>query len=117
MRSLSTGMSDRGSCASISSDYKISHHGGRLSRTSDMRLVMLSSVFVLFLLAGIWSAFQVAGMKEEINNLKAVSDSIELQHADLEAKRAKLLSKESLEALGRKMGLHAADKKQVVVLN
>jgi hypothetical protein len=90
-----------------------SRTGIRLSR---LEIAGIFAAIVLFC-TGLWTSYQVNRISADITRLK--SDHIVLSETgtQLEKQREKLLRKEYLAPLGRKLGLHPPKSDQVITLN
>jgi cell division protein FtsB len=116
MKSAAISMVDRGGYSTISSDYKRKSPRKAGFGSIDFRVFFVAIMFFSLIAAGAWSAYRVIAMEQDIHMLKKRSDSLAMEQIDLNREKQSMLTREHLEMLGGKMGLHAPDKKQVVFL-
>lgn len=119
MKTASIQVVGRKTYSSISSDYKRQKSRGRKeAKTISLEPAEIFLSVMLFLLVGasFWTGWRVYEIKNEIKTLKQKESLIELRYQEIKKEREMLLSDESLEIAGKRLGLHPAKGNQVIVL-
>ncbi len=86
------------------------------TRSFSVREILAGTIVLFLVILSIWTSFSIKELDNEVKILEKEASRLETIHAKLYQQEQNMLEKSRLESLGKKLGLHAPTKDQLIIL-